>query len=153
MRYLHVIDEKCNLLKSCKEGCFNCYQWYSDNCAKCENNYYKEDFLPQQNYFRCFNETTCQGVTPYKNNSSLRIGGVPVIEDEIKVCLNCRLRNNSYRQPENKNNYFIYLFFLKKISIVVTLKIKHIMIYLNIINYQIVISDVNHVMVGEILLL
>ena len=98
-RYLHVIDEKCNLLIGCKEGCFNCAQWYSDNCSQCEENYYKEDFLTD--YFHCFNKTTCQGVTPYKHNSSLRIGGVAVIEDEVKVCLNCKLRNNSYRQPEN----------------------------------------------------
>jgi hypothetical protein len=40
-------------------------------------------------------------VTPYKHNVLKRIGGVPFIENNEKVCLNCRLRNNSFRLPEN----------------------------------------------------
>jgi len=99
----HVIDEKCNMIDACKEGCFNCAQRFSDNCTKCWPGYYKEDFFgitPERKTFRCFNKTTCQGITPYPHES-IRIGGVPVFENE-NVCLNCRLRNNSYRLPEDR---------------------------------------------------
>ena len=102
-RYHHIVDDKCNLLHGCKEGCYKCSPWYSDRCTDCNASYYKEDFYgkPQPETFRCFNKTTCQGVTPYKHDESLRIGGVPVLESNINVCLNCKLRNNSYRLPEN----------------------------------------------------
>ena len=102
-RDLLIVDEYCDRLWDCKEGCSNCTTWSSDQCTKCDDNYYKEDFFgkPQPDTFRCFNETTCQGVTPYKHNTSARIGGVPIEEDDVKVCLNCKYRNNSYRQPEN----------------------------------------------------
>ena len=103
-RYHHILDEKCNYLIGCKEGCHNCTPWYSDNCTQCNKDYYKEDFYgktPQPEGFRCFNKTTCQGVTKYKHNEALRIGGVPVEENKLKVCLNCKLRNDSYRLPEN----------------------------------------------------
>ncbi len=98
----HVIDETCNLIDACKEGCFNCER-FTDHCTKCMPGYYKEDYfnLSQPKYFRCFNKTTCQGVTQYPHDETLRIGGVPVFEEE-NVCLNCKLRNNSYRLPENK---------------------------------------------------
>ena len=102
-RDLLIVDELCNRLFDCQEGCRNCTTWSSDQCTKCNDNYYKEDFfgLNQSETFRCFNKTTCEGVTQYKHNSSLRIGGVPIEEDGVKVCLNCRLRNDSYRQPED----------------------------------------------------
>ena len=102
-RDLLIVDEFCDRLFDCQEGCRNCTTWSSDQCTKCDDNYYKEDFFgkPQPETFRCFNETTCQGVTPYKHNTSLRIGGVPIEEDDVKVCLNCKLRNESFRQPED----------------------------------------------------
>ena len=104
-RYHHIVDDQCNLLIGCKEGCYKCNPWYSDRCESCESNYYKEDFhgvTPQPTTFRCFNKTTCQGVTPYKYDEKLRIGGVPILDGSENVCLNCKLRNNSYRLPENK---------------------------------------------------
>ena len=104
-RYHHIVDDECNLLHGCKEGCYKCDPWYTDNCTECNASYYKEDFYsiePKPKTFKCFNETTCQGVTPYKHNEKLRIGGVPILEGKENVCLNCRLRNNSYRLPENK---------------------------------------------------
>ena len=105
-RYHHIIDDQCNLLHGCKEGCYKCDPWYSDRCKECNSDYYKEDtfgkILNPNDTFLCFNKTTCQGVTPYKHNESLRIGGVPILENSTKVCLNCKLRNNSYRLPEDK---------------------------------------------------
>ena len=104
-RYYHIIDDTCNYLIGCKEGCYKCDPWYTDICTECDSNYYKEDpfgKVPQPTKFRCFNKTTCQGVTPYIHNTSLRIGGVPIKEDDTNVCLNCKLRNNSYRLPEDK---------------------------------------------------
>ena len=103
-RYHHIVDDKCNLLIGCKEGCHKCDPWYTDKCTECSADYYKQDFYnvtPQPETFDCYNKTTCQGVTPYKHDIFKRIGGVPVIENNEKVCLNCRLRNNSYRLPEN----------------------------------------------------
>ena len=104
-RELIIVDEQCNRLWACKEGCGNCSDWSSDNCTKCAKDYYKEDLSGQpqknQNYFHCFNESTCKGLTLYKYNTSLRIGGVPIEEDGVKVCLNCKYKNNSFRQPEN----------------------------------------------------
>ena len=103
-RYHHIIDDQCNLLHGCKEGCYKCDPWYTDNCTECNSNYYKEDLYnkTQQKTFYCFNETTCKGITPYKHDEKMRIGGVPIFENGENVCLNCRLRNNSYRLPENK---------------------------------------------------
>ena len=104
-RYHHIVDDECNLLHGCKEGCYKCDPWYTDKCTLCNASYYKEDFFnitPQPDTFRCFNKTTCQGVTPYKHDETLRIGGVPILLNGENVCLNCRLRNNSYRLPEDK---------------------------------------------------
>ena len=100
---LLVVDPTCKRVFKCKEGCGNCTKWDSDSCTKCEKDYYKEDFfgLEQPKTFRCFNKTTCLGTTPYKHNETLRIGGVTVEEDGVKVCLNCKLRNDSFRQPED----------------------------------------------------
>ena len=103
-RFHHIVDDTCNLLIGCKEGCHKCDPWYTDQCTECSADYYKQDFYnitPQPKTFDCYNKTTCQGVTPYKHNVLKRIGGVPFIENNLKVCLNCRLRNNSYRLPEN----------------------------------------------------
>ena len=102
-RYHHIIDDTCNLLHGCKEGCHKCAPWYSNNCSECSAGYYKEDLFnkaPQETFY-CFNKTTCQGITLYKHNEKYRVGGVPILENGINVCLNCRLRNNSFRLPEN----------------------------------------------------
>ena len=104
-RYHHIVDDTCNLLHGCKEGCHKCSPWYSDKCTECSSNYYKEDLFNKtrkpNDTFLCFNKTTCQGITPYKYDIFLRIGGVPVFENNELVCLNCKLRNNSYRLPED----------------------------------------------------
>ena len=100
----HVIDETCNLIEACKEGCFKCER-FTDKCTECSPGYYKEDFFgkTQPKSFRCFSKTVCQGVTQYPHDKDLRVGGVPlsVFEEEKDICLNCKLRNDSYRQPEN----------------------------------------------------
>jgi hypothetical protein len=97
-RYHHIVDEQCNLLIGCKEGCHKCYPWYTDNCTECSKDYYREHLLtPLEKGFRCFNLTTCQGITPYIYNKSLRIGGVPI----EGLCLNCKLQNKTYRLPED----------------------------------------------------
>ena len=102
----HVIDETCNLLIGCKEGCKNCSEWYTEKCTLCFPDFYKEDFfsLIEPPTFYCFKEKECQGIEPYQFNKSLRIGGVPKILDGEGVCYNCRLRENpgnNYRQVEN----------------------------------------------------
>ena len=103
-RYHHIVDDTCNLLHGCKEGCYKCEPWYSDQCTECNASYYREDFFskPENKTFKCFNESTCKGLTLYKHDERLRIGGVPILENGINVCLNCRLRNNSYRLPEDQ---------------------------------------------------
>ena len=35
------------------------------------------------------------------HNEKLKIGGVPIFENNTNICFNCKLRNNSYRLPEN----------------------------------------------------
>ena len=102
-RYHHIIDDTCNLLHGCKEGCHICDPWYTDNCTQCDSSYYKQDFYgrTEPKTFHCYNKTTCQGITPYKHNESLRIGGVAILENGINVCLNCKYRNDSFRLPEN----------------------------------------------------
>ena len=97
----HVIDEKCNLLTACKEGCKTCSILKTDKCTECEDGYYMEDrknksLIP----FKCFSREVCRGNHKYPHDPELRIGGVDYEEDGILVCLNCRLRNDSYRQPE-----------------------------------------------------
>ena len=99
----HVVDETCNDLIGCKEGCFKCKNWYTEHCTECWENYFKEDFfslIPNET-FRCFTERECQGVDRYKFDLSLDVGGVPKILDGEGVCYNCRLRENNYRQVEN----------------------------------------------------
>ncbi|MBR6836535.1 MAG: hypothetical protein IKM72_11110, partial [Oscillospiraceae bacterium] len=77
-RYHHIIDDKCNLLMGCKEGCHKCDPWYSDECTECNSSYYKEDHtgeVPQPKTFKCFDEPTCKGITPYIHDFLLRIRG------------------------------------------------------------------------------
>ena len=99
----HVIDEVCNNITICDTSCFTCDPENSAKCTKCAEGYYKEDFfgLKQPKTFRCFSKPQCQGVEKYPPEPTHRVGGVPIEEDGEKVCLNCKLRNNSYRQPEN----------------------------------------------------
>ena len=106
-RYGHIIDDECNLLTACKEGCHKCEPLYSDKCTECESNHFKEDHFgedPQPETFRCFSENTCKGITPYPHDIFLRIGGSPArnFNGEGNVCVNCRKRNDTYRLPENR---------------------------------------------------
>ena len=99
----HVIDETCNLLTGCKRGCKRCSVLESDKCTECEEGYYKEDpFNKPKQIFKCFNRTTCIGLDQYPHDPEYRAGGVTVEEDDVKICLNCKQRNESYRLPEDK---------------------------------------------------
>ena len=102
-RYHHIVDEKCNLLQGCKEGCFKCDNWYTEHCTQCFPEFYKEDFfgLQHNKTFRCFKEKECQGIEPYQFDVNLPVGGVPRLINEERVCYNCRLREGNYRQVEN----------------------------------------------------
>ena len=106
-RFGHIIDDECNLVTACKEGCHKCEPLFSDQCTECNSSYYKEDLYninPEAETFRCFDEPTCKGITPYIHDFYLRIGGVPVQNWEQKgynLCLNCK-RNSTFRLPENK---------------------------------------------------
>ena len=99
----HLIDDVCYNITICDEGCFTCEPEGTDRCTKCKADYFKEDFfgLPQPDTFRCFSKKQCQGTEKYTPEPSLRVGGVPVKEEGQGVCLNCLLRNNSYRLPED----------------------------------------------------
>ena len=99
----HVIDEVCNKITICDKSCFTCDPEKSAMCTKCAEGYYKEDFfgLKPNKTFRCFSKPQCQGIERYPPEITYKVGGVPVEENGELVCLNCRLRNNSYRQPEN----------------------------------------------------
>ena len=98
----HVNDSTCDLLTACYGGCNTCWPWFTDNCISCKKDAYKEDFVGEKEFFHCFNIDECHGIVDYKYNESMRVGGVAIKEDGQNVCLNCRLRNESYRQPENK---------------------------------------------------
>ena len=104
IRKYNIIDDTCNLLTACKEGCKTCSAQKTDKCTECEEDYYEEDRLNKTDGkpFHCFSKNVCRGSEPYPHphDPELRVGGVPIEEDDKKVCLNCRLRNNSYRQPE-----------------------------------------------------
>ena len=100
----HILDETCNLLKGCKEGCRDCDGWYTEHCTECFPGFYKEDWysLEQPPTFPCFKEAECQGIEPYQFNKTKRIGGVPKkLPNGEEVCYNCKLRENNYRQVEN----------------------------------------------------
>ena len=101
----HVYNETCNLLTACKKGCKTCIKEKSENCTECEDDYYMEDpFNFTRKSFYCFTKRQCRGNDSYPHKPELLIGGVPIEEDDKKVCLNCRQRNNSFRQPEE--NYY-----------------------------------------------
>ena len=99
----HIVDEQCNILHGCKEGCFKCAPWYTEECTQCFPEFYKEDFygLTQPPTFHCYKEKECQGIEKYQFNESERIGGVPKLVQGENVCYNCRLREGNYRQVEN----------------------------------------------------
>ena len=98
----HVIDGLCNMLTGCKRGCHKCDVLESDICTECETGYYKEDpFNKNMKTFKCFSKETCQGLVQYPHDREEKVGGVPIEENGEKVCLNCKQRNDSYRQPEN----------------------------------------------------
>ena len=80
----HILDEKCNLLIGCKDGCKNCTEWYSNKCVECNETHYKEDFfgLETPKTFHCYNKTTCQGLTGYELDEDeepeeSKVGGCP----------------------------------------------------------------------------
>ena len=101
-RYHHVVDEQCNILHGCKEGCFKCDEWYTDKCTQCFPEFYREDFhgLTKPYTFHCFTEKECHGVEKYRFNESLRIGGVAKLVGGELLCYNCRLWEGNYRQVE-----------------------------------------------------
>ena len=109
-RMHHIIDDKCNLLIGCKDGCKRCDPWYSNKCLECNKTHYREDFFGSDlpTTYHCYNKTTCQGLTGYdldedEDPEQSKVGGVPVIEGDNneKICLNCKLRNGTYRQVEH----------------------------------------------------
>ena len=99
----HVYDEKCNMLTACKKGCHTCFKEQTDKCTECEEDYYMDDPFNRTNrkWFRCFTKRQCRGNDEYPHDYTARIGGVDIIENDKKVCLNCKQRNNTFRQPED----------------------------------------------------
>ena len=101
----HVYDEKCNMLTACKKGCHTCLNETTDKCTECEEDYYMDDpFNVTKNWFYCFTKRQCRGNDEYPHNYSLKVGGVDYFENDKKICLNCKQRNNTFRQPED--NYW-----------------------------------------------
>ena len=100
-RYHHIIDDTCNLLHGCKEGCHKCDPWYTDNCTECSATHYKQDFFGKEQppTFHCYDSDTCKGITLYIHDILERIGGVPKIVGKEKVCWNCKYRENKFRLP------------------------------------------------------
>ena len=99
-QFYHVIDSKCNLLTGCKKGCHKCSVLETDRCTECEEGYYKEDpFNVTRKTFKCFERDVCHGTKQYPHDPELKIGGVCITENNEKICLNCKQRNDSYRQP------------------------------------------------------
>ena len=101
-RYHHIIDDTCNLLIGCKEGCHKCDPWYSDNCTECNASYYEQDFYgidPQPKTFHCYDSDTCKGIKDYIHDEREKIGGVPKRVGNKNVCWNCKLRDGNYRLP------------------------------------------------------
>ena len=99
----HVVDEKCRLLDACKEGCKKCKERFSDQCTECEEDYYRHDYGYQvkKESFKCYTKDTCIGIAPNPFVKDRWEGGVNVLEDGEKVCLNCKIRNGTFRLPEN----------------------------------------------------
>ena len=102
--HYHLIDDTCYYITTCDDSCFTCEPVGSAQCTKCNSNYYKQDFfgLKPNKTFRCFSENQCKGIEEYPPEKDYRVGGVPIKENDEGVCLNCRLRNNSYRLPEDQ---------------------------------------------------
>ena len=102
-RYHHIIDDKCNLLMGCKEGCHKCAPWYSDSCTECDALFYQEDIFgddPQPEVFQCYTNETCIGIEPYMHDETKQIGGVSKVVDGKRVCWNCKKREGNYRWPD-----------------------------------------------------
>ena len=99
--HYHINDTTCNMLTACYGGCKTCYPWFTDNCISCNESFYKEDFIGEKETFHCFNRDECHGKVDYKYNESIKVGGVALNENGQNVCLNCKLRNESFRQPED----------------------------------------------------
>ena len=100
-KYHHIVDDKCNLLIGCKEGCHKCNPWYSDSCTECDSELYEEDhFGEKKETFHCFSSDTCKGIEPYIYDQEKIIRGVPEIINGKKVCTNCKKRYNKYRLPD-----------------------------------------------------
>ena len=101
----HIIDDFCNLITGCKRGCKTCYTLETDKCTECEEGYYMQDpFNVTRKHFQCYSKQVCMGNDtnyPYPHNREIRIGGVPIEENEVLVCLNCFQRNGSFRLPED----------------------------------------------------
>ena len=99
----HLIDDVCYNVTKCDVSCFTCSPENTSLCTQCSPDYYREDFfgLTPNKTFRCFSKRQCQGVEDYPPEKDYKVGGVPIEENGELVCLNCRLRNNSYRQPED----------------------------------------------------
>ena len=101
LKDFHLIDDVCYNITKCDESCFTCSPENTSLCTKCAQGYYKEDGKPKNGPFHCFTKKQCQGIETYPPEEKLRVGGVPIEENGELVCLNCKLRNDSYRQPEN----------------------------------------------------
>ena len=99
-RYHHIIDDTCNLLIGCKEGCHKCAPWYSDECTECNVSYYKEDGKLDNETFHCYEKDTCIGNKSYIHDITKQIGGVPMTVNGEKVCWNCKLHGGKYRLPD-----------------------------------------------------
>ena len=103
LKKYHVYDEKCNMLTACKKGCHTCSIEQTDRCTECEKDYYMEDpfNITKREWFRCFTKRQCRGDDEYPHNYSLKVGGVDFTDENLRlVCLNCKQRNGTYRQPE-----------------------------------------------------
>ena len=99
----HVIDEQCNLVMGCKEGCFKCDGWYTEHCTVCHKGFYQEDFFGEENppkTFRCFKERECQGLDLFQFDGT-KHGGITKTVNNVDYCYNCWLREKNYRQVAN----------------------------------------------------
>ena len=96
-KFYHVIDAKCDLITGCKRGCFKCSALETDLCTECDEKFYKYHPKKNKTYFKCFTKRECQGLDPYAHAKDEYEGGVALEEEETeeKVCLNCKLTNNS----------------------------------------------------------
>ena len=100
-KYHHIIDDTCNLLHGCKDGCHKCEPWYSDSCTECNASYYEKDFYnkTKPKTFHCYEKETCEGTKPYIHNEKEIVRGIPKLVDGKNVCYNCKLQEGNYRWP------------------------------------------------------